>query len=378
MNPTPPMPEVGVELGAADDLRPNVARAPRGLAGPLTLGAAVLAGAVVFVAMSTHRQGTKTPAPIGRGSTQAPISAEVPPELAALQRASREPPPLPASVTDFAPAPFNATAMAFAAPNANLSSSGALGPDLEHRRAPALVVDFSAGPSGAQPGAAATSGAALAAKASPNGLNADEQFAERVGGGQADVAKASLIAHPQFVVPQGATIPAVLETALNSDLPGFARAVVSQDVRSFDGSRVVIPRGSRAIGQYRSAVAQGQTRAFVIWTRIVRPDGAAIQIGSPGADPLGRAGLEGKVDRHFFEAFGGSILLSVINAAVTGLSNQGGSQIIIGSTQDAISLGTAATRPTALSPTIKVAQGAPVRIFVAKDLDFSTVPDLSQ
>ena len=66
-----------------------------------------------------------------------------------------------------------------------------------------------------------------------------------------------------FIIAQGAVIPAVLETAINSDLPGYVRAVVSRDVSSFDGKNVLVPRGSRLVGQYRSGVALGQSRAFV-------------------------------------------------------------------------------------------------------------------
>ena len=148
--------------------------------------------------------------------------------------------------------------------------------------------------------------------------------------------------------------------------------MVSRDVRSFDGSTVLIPRGSRVIGQYRSGLAQGQSRAFVIWTRILRPDGASIQIASSGADALGRAGMDGQVDRHFFQRFGGAILLSVVNGAVAGLSERASTQIVIGSSQDAASLG-ALAQPANISPTIKVPQGSPIRIFVARDLDFSPV-----
>ena len=63
---------------------------------------------------------------------------------------------------------------------------------------------------------------------------------------------------------------------LPSDLPGFTRAVVSRDVMSFDGKTVLIPRGSRLIGQYKSGVAMGASRVFVIWTRVIRPDGVAL------------------------------------------------------------------------------------------------------
>ena len=176
-------------------------------------------------------------------------------------------------------------------------------------------------------------------------------------------------------------IPAVLETALDSDLPGFARAVVSRDVRSFDGASVLIPRGSRVIGEYRSATALGQTRAFVIWTRVLRPDGVSIQIGSPVTDPLGRAGVSGSVNRHFLESFGGAILLSVVSAASTALAGSSPStQIVIGSSQQASSLASIASAyaPIIIPPTIKVPQGTPIRIFVARDLDFTPVQGRGQ
>ena len=91
-------------------------------------------------------------------------------------------------------------------------------------------------------------------------------------------------------------IPAVLENRDQFDLPGFVRAVVSRDVRGFDATTVLIPRGSKLIGQYRSGVALSQTRAFVVWSRIITPDGISIDIGSPGTDQLGRGGLEGETD----------------------------------------------------------------------------------
>jgi type IV secretion system protein VirB10 len=239
------------------------------------------------------------------------------------------------------------------------------------RRAPALVVDF-----GGERGATlikvgAEPGVLAATKA--GGLNADEQFADRVGLDEAAPARAAAMQNLDAVVPQGAVIPAVMETAINSDLPGLARAMVTRDVKSFDGSTVLIPRGSRVIGQYKSGVALGASRVFVIWTRVIRPDGVTIQIGSPAADPLGRGGVEGKADRHFFTRFGGSILMSVLNAGVAAVSNvRTNSQIYIGSATEAANLANSA-KPTTTLPTIQTPQGAPVTIFVARDLDFSGV-----
>jgi type IV secretory pathway VirB10-like protein len=190
----------------------------------------------------------------------------------------------------------------------------------QRRRAPTLVVDFGGAPALIK-ASVDTGQAATAGKPTDAGLNADEKFADRVGTSDAEPAKATAMRDLDVVVPQGAVIPAVMETAINSDLPGLARAMVTRDIKSFDGSTVLIPRGSRVIGQYKSGVAMGASRVFVIWTRVIRPDGVSIQIASPAADPLGRGGLEGKVDRHFFGRFGGSILMSVLNAGVAAVSN---------------------------------------------------------
>jgi type IV secretion system protein VirB10 len=179
------------------------------------------------------------------------------------------------------------------------------------------------------------------------------------------------------IVPQGFVIPAVLETAINSDLPGAVRAVVSRDVRGFDGSQVLIPRGSTLIGQYKSAAAIGQTRAFVVWTRIITPSGVSIDVASPATDRLGRGGLDGQADEHFFKRFGASILLSVISAGTEALANQhsnGNTAFIIGSPTQAQNVAAIALQKQIDIPTtIRVAQGIPVQVSVARDLDFSGV-----
>ncbi|WP_162302021.1 TrbI/VirB10 family protein, partial [Croceibacterium ferulae] len=112
---------------------------------------------------------------------------------------------------------------------------------------------------------------------------------------------------PRTTVTQGTMIPAVLETAINTDVPGYVRAVVSQDVRSFDGMRILVPRSSRLIGQYQSGLQAGQRRAYVIWTRLIRPDGVSVALASPASAFDGSGGLPGRVDNHFFQRFGSSI-----------------------------------------------------------------------
>ncbi len=183
---------------------------------------------------------------------------------------------------------------------------------------------------------------------------------------------ATRFANPALTVPQGTVIPAVLETALDSNRPGFVRAIVSRDVRSFDGTRVLIPRGSRLFGEYKTDVGQGQSRVFVQWQKLTRPDGVQIALDSPAADPLGRSGIGGKVNTHFWSRFGNALLQSSLDIGV-GLATRsaGGDTVVLGlpgSTQTLIQ-----PQQEAYKPTITVKHGTSVSVFVARDLDFSTV-----
>jgi type IV secretion system protein VirB10 len=207
------------------------------------------------------------------------------------------------------------------------------------------------------------------------GATAEERFSERLAGSTVQTAHASRLRNTALVAPQGTVIPAILETALNSDLPGFARAVVSSDVRGYDNSTVLIPKGSKLVGEYKSAVSPGQSRAFVVWTRLLTPDGVSVELASPGADDLGRGGLAGETNTHFVRRFSSSILTSVITAGLAVAASGGGSSTAI--ILNSPSTSTAATAPLArdldIPDTITVKPGVAIRVFVAKDLDFSGV-----
>jgi len=221
------------------------------------------------------------------------------------------------------------------------------------RGAPTLVVDRAAGDASNSP-------------LSARGSSDDGLGLKAVG---SEVAAATRMEHPGQTVAQGTLIPAVLETAINSDLPGYVRAVVSGDIRSFDGSRVLVPRSSRLIGQYKSGLSGGQTRAYVMWTRLIRPDGVSVQLASPAVDESGQTGLTGSVDNHFMKRFGSALLLSVVGTASAVAS--GGASLIVGGGESAAAV--AAQRDSQIAPTIRVRQGQPIRVFTAKDLDFSPV-----
>jgi type IV secretion system protein VirB10 len=240
-------------------------------------------------------------------------------------------------------------------------------------RAPAVVVDLADSGAAAAPGLRAPGAQGEDGKVSP-----EERFAARVTASSADTVRATQMRDVGRLVPQGAMIPAVLETAIDSDLPGSVRAVVSRDVRGFDGSQVLIPRGSKLIGQYKSAAAVGQTRAFVVWSRLITPTGVSVDIGSPATDQLGRGGLAGETDSHFFRRFGASIMLSVISAGLEAVAHAGSNNtntaLIIGSPAQASHMADIALQKQIDIPTtIRVKPGASVQVFVARDLDFSGV-----
>lgn len=182
---------------------------------------------------------------------------------------------------------------------------------------------------------------------------------------------ASALANPSLTIPQGSLIHAVLETGFDSTKPGFARAVVSRDVRSFDGKNVLVPRGSRLVGESVASTSAGQPSASITWTRLIRPDGATIELDSPATDPAGRSGVPASVDRHFFGRVGDLIATTV--GELGQLFAARASPLIVLS-------GTAPSTPKAIShqkrqPTFKAPPGTSIGVFVAHDLEFATPAD---
>jgi type IV secretion system protein VirB10 len=221
---------------------------------------------------------------------------------------------------------------------------------------PALVVDTTAGQG--PDAAAATAGTEAAAGGAASALLGTRS-------------RAGVLANRTTTVPQGTLIPAVMETAFNSTRPGLARAIVSRDVRGFDGTRVLIPRGSRLIGEYRSDVAPGQRRALVTWARLIRPDGVTIAIGSPATDPLGRGGIRANVNNHFFERFAGALLRSTVDVGLTLAAGAANAPVIL--VPGSLGGRGPEIQPTQVTPTLTVPAGASISVFVARDLDFTSV-----
>jgi type IV secretion system protein VirB10 len=127
----------------------------------------------------------------------------------------------------------------------------------------------------------------------------------------------------RFQLRAGFVIPAVLLSGVNSEMPGTIIAQVAQDVYdNATGSDLLIPQGSRLIGSYSANVQYGQSRLFVVWQRIIYPDGRALDIGAePGTDSAGYAGFKDRVDSHWLRMFGSAVLMSAITAATNWATN---------------------------------------------------------
>jgi type IV secretion system protein VirB10 len=205
--------------------------------------------------------------------------------------------------------------------------------------------------------------------ASGDGLGNASAAAGAAGDDQA--VRASVIRNRANLVPQGSMISVVLETPIDSRRPGLVRAIVSRDARGFDGTRVLIPRGSRLIGEAAGDSKPGQRRVLVTWNRLIRPDGVAIRIGSPAADVLGGAGIRGKVNNHFIERFGNAVLQSALTIGVNIASRPKSNSVIVGLPGKIGATGQNFLLNVNPSPTIKVASGAEISVFVARELDFS-------
>lgn len=203
-------------------------------------------------------------------------------------------------------------------------------------------------------------------------LSQNEQYL-RQGARPLDVQEASQMAFPERTLSQGSIIQAALQTAINSDLPGSVVAVVSEPVPAFSGDQILIPRGSRLFGQYRSGIELNQKRILILWTRILTPDGTSIEIASVGGDQLGRSGLTGIVDAKFAERFGGAALISLIGAAPAVAANSTGNETasevlegVSGDLEDAV--GSVIAEQVSISPTIYIDQGASVTVLVDRDV----------
>ena len=170
-------------------------------------------------------------------------------------------------------------------------------------------------------------------------------------------------------------IPAALITGLRSDLPGMVTAQVTQDCFDTPTGRILlIPQGSKLVGQYDAQVSFGQSRALLVWNRLILPSGKSIILErQPGTDTEGYAGLEDEVDNHWGMLFKAAVLSTILSVgAEAGTSNSENNlaqAIRQGTSQSINQVGELVVgRSLNVPPTITIRPGYPVNILVTHDL----------
>ena len=411
----------------------QVRRSGVGLMRPIAVVAAIAGvGVVLYFLLSggerepavdntPHEEFRPVQAPRNEG-----FNPPAPPPLPTVQVPEAPPPPPPPPPAPVIPAP------AQVAPPVDVDCSRGKNPDdpkcielarqaklLERVRSTAVVFDQSERAGGAATGSSDATGAgsfgangstATAGAPSDSGgaVDGDRAFLKAMGGQGVQVSVAAENRRIDVWIPQGTMIRGTLETAINSDLAGMVKAIVREDVYSFDGRRILIPAGSSLIGDYKSGVERGQERLFIVWTRMIRGDGVSVQLGSYGTDRLGRSGMTGVVDRKYWERFGPPALMTMIGGVTQYIAQLGQKQdrnITIVNTDGTVTsipqdngttsqdrareiaaetiasgiqqLATEAFQGTrSIRPTIHIAQGSDITVFVTRDLDFSDLyPD---
>ncbi|TPI57413.1 MULTISPECIES: TrbI/VirB10 family protein [unclassified Mesorhizobium] len=178
-----------------------------------------------------------------------------------------------------------------------------------------------------------------------------------------------------YVLQAGAVIPAALITGIRSDLPGQISAQVTENVYdSPTGRSLLIPQGTRIIGQYDSGIGSGQRRVLLVWNRLIFPDGRSIVLErQPGADAQGYAGLEDDVDYHWGELFKAAALSTVLSVGAQAGSSDQDSDIVralrSGASDSVSQVGQQVVqRQLAIAPTLTIRPGFPVRVLVTRDL----------
>lgn len=234
---------------------------------------------------------------------------------------------------------------------------------------------------------AATAPGLVAAQSEPDAAGGARRVSDRNEAGLSGLlhatvtpaVPAALLPTQRFLLPQGSFIDCTLETSIDSTLPGMTTCLTASDTFGADGKVVLLERGTKLVGETRGQVEQGQARVFVLWTQARTPTGVVVPLASPGTDELGRAGLPGEVDRHFWERFGAAMLITLIDGAVQAgvqASARNGATVIYAPAGSQDVLTEVLKDTVAIPPTVIKHNGDRIQVLVARDLDFRPVYEL--
>jgi type IV secretion system protein VirB10 len=353
--------------GADRTISPIAGRLGGGMAAKGVTLAALAAGCGVFVLATSHHPASKAKAPVQPAAQVVPFEPAKPAAPPTLASPGAGAPTLDPAAAGGPQVPALQTASGAPAQTAAQAAAQARAAQIQAIRA-APILAFNQGGGGL---GAPTLGAGLATPI-VEAAHATTELDQLRQGSTIGLAKASRLPDRHFLITAGTSIPCTLQTAMDTSTPGYVSCVIGQDVYSDDGAVVLMEKGAKVLGEYRSGMRQGQSRLFVLWTRAVTPAGVAIGLASPASDALGRSGFDGNIDTHFWDRFGGAMLLSIIDdgsSAVASRVDPNSETLHVPSDAAAVALQNSINIP----PSLKKAQGSLVAIFVAQDLDFSTV-----
>jgi type IV secretion system protein VirB10 len=230
----------------------------------------------------------------------------------------------------------------------------------------------------ATPATPESAGSPAGADAAPRAAERDPSLAALLTPTVAPATRALQLSGERLLLPKGAFIDCTLETAIDSTLPGMTTCITAEDTFGADGKVVLLERGTKLVGETRGRVQQGQARVFVLWTEARTPAGVIVPLDSPGTDELGRSGLPGEVDRHFWQRFGAAILVSlidgVVQARVQAASRPGATVVYPSGAADVM---TEVLKETmSIPPTVRIRNGDRIQVLVARDVDFRSVYEL--
>jgi type IV secretion system protein VirB10 len=191
-------------------------------------------------------------------------------------------------------------------------------------------------------------------------------------------ARAQVLPTRQLLLAKGTFMDCTLETAIDSTFDGQVTCIGATDVYSADGKVVLLERGTKYIGEKRGEIKQGQARIFLLWNEARTPTGVVVPLASPGTDELGRTGVSGAVDNHFWERFGAAILISVIDGTLQGWAasqrKDGGGTSIVMNPQGARDVMTEVLKGTVgIPPTVVKNHGERIQVLAIRDVDFRNV-----
>jgi type IV secretion system protein VirB10 len=196
--------------------------------------------------------------------------------------------------------------------------------------------------------------------------------------GVLSASRAQMLPTQRLLLAKGTFIDCTLETAIDSTLPGMTTCITATDTFGADGTVVLLERGTKLIGETRGEVRQGDARVFVVWTEARTPSGVVARHDSPGTDALGRSGLDGAVNHHFWQRFGAAMLVSTIDGVVQSevQSSSRSGTVVLDPTASEDVLNDMLRGTVNIAPTIRVRNGARIQVLVARDVDFRPVYEL--